>query len=108
VYVLLPTPDSEVDGPSMLTDTTRLGASHMALMDLLRSASDLREGAALTKILQLLRDRRTMDLTDLPPADQADLIASRTQELLPLHRTSRRAAGRRAHRAAAARGEVRH
>jgi tyrosyl-tRNA synthetase len=67
----------------MLTDTTRLGASHMALMDLLRSASDLREGAALTKILQLLRDRRTMDLTDLPPADQADLIASRTQELLP-------------------------
>ena len=67
----------------MLTATTRLGTSHNALMDILREAPDLREGPALPKILELRRERRTMDLSDIPPAEQAALIAARTQELLP-------------------------
>src|SRR2546423_14474012 len=67
----------------MLTDTTRLGTSHKTLMEILRSAPDLREGPELTKILELLRQRRAMDLSDLPPTEQAALIAARTQELLP-------------------------
>lgn len=67
----------------MLTDTTRLGASHKTLMDILRDAPDLREGLELTEILELLRERRAMDLSDLPPAEQAALIAARAQELLP-------------------------
>ncbi len=67
----------------MLTGTTRLGASHKALMGILRSAPDLREGPELTKILELLRERRAMDLSDMPPGEQAALIAARAQELLP-------------------------
>ncbi|MEV4418214.1 tyrosine--tRNA ligase [Catellatospora sp. NPDC049609] len=67
----------------MLTETTRLGASHKALMDTLCGAPDLREGPELTKILELLRERRAMDLSDLPPAEQAALIAARSHELLP-------------------------
>lgn len=67
----------------MLTETNRLGASHKALMGILRGAPDLREGPDLTKILELLRERRAMDLSDLPPAEQAGLIAARAQELLP-------------------------
>lgn len=67
----------------MLTETTRLGTSHKTLMDILRSAPDLREGPELAKILELLRERRAMDLADLPPTEQAALIAARTQELLP-------------------------
>jgi len=67
----------------MLTDATRLGASHAALMEILRGAPDLREGTDLTAILELLRERRAMDLTDLPAAEQAELIAARAQELLP-------------------------
>jgi tyrosyl-tRNA synthetase len=67
----------------MLTAGTRLGASHATLMTILRAAPELREGPELTKILELLRERRAMDLSDLLPAEQASLIAARTQELLP-------------------------
>ena len=67
----------------MLSDSTRLGASHATLMAILRSAPELREGPQLTQILELLSERRAMDLSDLPPAQQAALIAARSRELLP-------------------------
>ena len=67
----------------MLTAATRLGASHTALLGVLRDAPDLREGPALATALGLLRERRAMDLSDLPPAEQAALIAARARELLP-------------------------
>jgi tyrosyl-tRNA synthetase len=60
--------------------STRLGASHDALMSLLRRDPDLRDPAA---VLQLLARRRGMDLTDLPPAEQANLLAGRAHTLLP-------------------------
>ncbi|MFF5230286.1 tyrosine--tRNA ligase [Dactylosporangium sp. NPDC000521] len=62
---------------------TRLGASSEMLMTILRTAPDLREGKALGEVLELLAQRRTMDLSDLPSDEQAALIASRAQELLP-------------------------
>ncbi len=67
----------------MLTADTRLGSSHAALMPILRDAPELREGTELARILELLRERRAMDLSDLPPAEQAALISARSQELLP-------------------------
>src|SRR5579859_4269277 len=67
----------------MLTDSTRLGSSHKTLMEILASAPDLREGPELAKILELLRERRAMDLSDLPAVEQAAIIAARAQELLP-------------------------
>jgi tyrosyl-tRNA synthetase len=79
---------------------TRLGASSEMLMTILRTAPDLREGNALGEVLELLAQRRTMDLSDLPSDEQAALIASRAQELLPSVGqlgqllTSARAAGR--------------
>jgi len=56
---------------------------HDTLMTILRDAPELREGPELDKILELLRERRAMDLSDLPPAEQAALISARSQELLP-------------------------
>jgi tyrosyl-tRNA synthetase len=67
----------------MLTACTRLGSSHASLMTILRDPPELREGPGLAKILGLLRERRAMDLSDLPPAEQATLISARSQELLP-------------------------
>jgi tyrosyl-tRNA synthetase len=67
----------------MIAAGTRLGASHDTLMTILRHAPELREGPELNKILELLRERRAMDLSDLPPAEQAALISARSQELLP-------------------------
>ncbi len=52
-------------------------------MAILRTGPELREGPELTQILELLRERRVMDMSDLPPAQQAALIAARSQELLP-------------------------
>jgi tyrosyl-tRNA synthetase len=63
--------------------STRLGASASALMKVLQTAPDLRTGPELRAILDLLAERRAMDLTDLGPAEQAELIASRTVQLLP-------------------------
>jgi tyrosyl-tRNA synthetase len=67
----------------MLSDNTRLGASHATLMAVLRTAPELREGPELTQILELLRERRAIDLSDVPPTEQATLIAARSRELLP-------------------------
>lgn len=67
----------------MITAGTRLSASHDTLITILGDAPELREGPALTQILELLRERRAMDLSDLPPAEQATLISARSQELLP-------------------------
>lgn len=67
----------------MLTTDTRLSASHAELAALLRQAPDLREDEALTAVLALLRERRAMDLSDLPPGEQAALVAARARELLP-------------------------
>jgi tyrosyl-tRNA synthetase len=80
----------------MLTVGTRLGASRATLMTILRAAPELREGPELARILELLRERRAMGLSDLPPAEQAALIAARSQELLPStgDLTSRLAAAR--------------
>ena len=60
--------------------TTRLDASHDALMSFLRRDPDLREPAA---VLELLARRRGMDLTDLSPAEQAALLIARAHTLLP-------------------------
>ena len=66
----------------MADATTRLGVSHRAMMDILETVPDLREGPQLDAILALLDQRRTLDLSDLPAGEQAQLIAARTQELL--------------------------
>lgn len=67
----------------MLNASTRLGASSNALMKILQTAPDLRTGPDLRAILEILSERRTMDLSDLTPTDQAELIAARTAQLLP-------------------------
>jgi tyrosyl-tRNA synthetase len=67
----------------MLSRNTRLGASHAALIDRLGTRPDLRDGPALATVLELLRERRAMDLSDLPAPDQAALIAARARELIP-------------------------
>jgi tyrosyl-tRNA synthetase len=67
----------------MPTPNTRLGVSHATLMEIIDSAPDLRDGSELAAILELLQQRRAMDLSDLPPVEQAKLIGARAQELLP-------------------------
>jgi tyrosyl-tRNA synthetase len=62
---------------------TRLGASHAALLETLRTSPDLRDESAFAGVLDLLAERRTLDLADLPPGDQAALIAARAAEILP-------------------------
>lgn len=61
----------------------RLGKSSQRLTELLQETPDLRKGEYLDDILRLLAERRTMDLSDLTPAEQAHLISTRTVELLP-------------------------
>lgn len=67
----------------MIDTSTRLGASHEALMEILMGAPELREGPQLDATLQILADRRILDLSDLSPTEQATLVAGRAQELLP-------------------------
>jgi tyrosyl-tRNA synthetase len=67
----------------MLATHTRLGASHRALMDILHTTPDLREGPALTALLDVLAQRRRMDLTDLAADEQARLIGARAETVLP-------------------------
>jgi tyrosyl-tRNA synthetase len=62
---------------------TTLDASADALLTLLRTGPDLREGAALDEVLRLLAERRAMDLSHLAPARQAELIHARSARLLP-------------------------
>ncbi|RAG85995.1 tyrosine--tRNA ligase [Streptacidiphilus pinicola] len=63
--------------------STTLDASADALLTVLRTQPDLREGPALDAVLRLLAERRTMDLTDLAPARQAELVHARAVRLLP-------------------------
>lgn len=67
----------------MTAPTPRLHASREALTNLIGTAPDLRRGEGLEAILALLAERRSMDLTDLEPADQAELLAARSAKLLP-------------------------
>jgi len=63
---------------------SRLHASATALTDILTDAPDLlRRDDASDAILGILAERRTMDLTDLAPRAQAELIAGRAARLLP-------------------------
>jgi tyrosyl-tRNA synthetase len=57
--------------------------SSEALLALLGSAPDLRNGEKLDEILEVLAERRRMDLSRLTAPEQAPLIASRAQDLLP-------------------------
>src|SRR5258707_367828 len=67
----------------MPATNTRLGTSHRALMDIVRTAPELRRGPALVAVLPLPPPRRRMDLTDLPPTAQAAMTGARAHELLP-------------------------
>lgn len=67
----------------MIAPMTRLDQSRDALLGLLRSGPDLRRGEGLDEVLALLAERRRMDLSDLTPAAQAELIASRSVDVLP-------------------------
>jgi len=62
---------------------TRLDLSRDAFLGLLRAGPDLRRGEGLDDVLSVLAERRRLDLSDLPFADQARLIASRTIDVLP-------------------------
>lgn len=62
---------------------SRLHASAAELAGLLATAPDLRRGDALDAILGILAARRSMDLSDLGPRTQAELIAARAARLLP-------------------------
>jgi tyrosyl-tRNA synthetase len=67
----------------MTEPVSRLYASHEALLKILAPAPDLRRGAALDTILEILAERRGMALTDLSPSTQAELIAGRSAQVLP-------------------------
>jgi tyrosyl-tRNA synthetase len=61
---------------------TRLSQSVDTATALLRS-TDLAAGAAVRELLEGTTQRRSLDLSDLSPAEQAALIADRSQELQP-------------------------
>lgn len=61
---------------------TRLNQSVERTVALLRTA-DLASDAAVAELLTETTRRRGLDLSDLSPAEQAELIASRCQELQP-------------------------
>lgn len=64
------------------TTMTRLAQSVQTATTLLRGA-DLAGYQAVTDLLTETTARRTMDLSDLSPTEQAELIAARTQQLQP-------------------------
>ncbi|HKR48708.1 MAG TPA: tyrosine--tRNA ligase [Pseudonocardiaceae bacterium] len=61
---------------------TRLSQSVDHVAALLKDA-DLAADATVRELLELTTQRRSMDLSDLAPAEQATLIAARCQELQP-------------------------
>ncbi|HYA45617.1 MAG TPA: hypothetical protein VED59_08415, partial [Acidimicrobiales bacterium] len=61
---------------------SRLSHSTEQVTALLRAA-DLKEGSAVRELLELISLRRTLDLSDLSPAEQASLVAERCQQLQP-------------------------
>lgn len=60
---------------------TRLGESVARATTLL--SADLSSDATVQELLQETGTRRSLDLTDLPAKEQAELIAARTVEVLP-------------------------
>jgi tyrosyl-tRNA synthetase len=62
--------------------TDPLQPSIAAMLELL-GGSDLGDETTFDRALGTLRARRAIDLSRLPPARQAELVASRTQHLLP-------------------------
>ncbi|MGH3813349.1 MAG: tyrosine--tRNA ligase [Pseudonocardiaceae bacterium] len=61
---------------------TRLSQSVDRVTALLKGA-DLAVDATVRELLQLTTQRRRLDLSDLSPAEQAELVAERSQELQP-------------------------
>jgi len=61
---------------------TRLSQSVDRATALLKGA-DLAADATVRELLEITTQRRSLDLSDLPPTDQATLIAERSQELQP-------------------------
>jgi tyrosyl-tRNA synthetase len=61
---------------------TRLGLSVDHATALL-TRGDLATSAVVRELLEITTQRRGMDLSDLPPAEQAELIAARSQQLQP-------------------------
>ncbi len=47
------------------------------------ATSDLAQDGAVAEILSVAHARRTLDLSDLSPDDQATLIAARSLDILP-------------------------
>jgi tyrosyl-tRNA synthetase len=65
-----------------MSSMSRLSASVDRVTALLAD-TDLAADATVRELLELTTQRRTMDLSDLAPAEQAALIAERSQELQP-------------------------
>ncbi|OSC41850.1 tyrosine--tRNA ligase [Mycobacterium decipiens] len=61
---------------------SRLDQSVKSATDLLRGA-DLSSDEAVRTLLEITTARRRLDLSDLPPHEQAQLIASRSQQVQP-------------------------
>lgn len=61
---------------------TRLMRSMSHVKSLLEKAS-LEQDASVRELLELTKERRSLDLSDLSPAEQAKLISSRSQKLHP-------------------------
>lgn len=61
---------------------TQLSQSVHQVTALVESA-DLAAGAPVRELLEITTQRRSLDLSDLPPAEQATLVADRSQELQP-------------------------
>jgi tyrosyl-tRNA synthetase len=64
------------------TNSTQLGRSMARLAPLLADR-DLSDGAVLADLLGETAGRRTMDLSDLDPHDQTELILARVKEVVP-------------------------
>lgn len=62
--------------------TTRLNQSVEQATALLRGG-DLSADATVRELLEITTARRSLDLSDLSPAEQAELVAGRTQQLQP-------------------------
>ncbi|MFD7639165.1 tyrosine--tRNA ligase [Kitasatospora sp. NPDC059795] len=62
---------------------TAFDRSVVVLSELLEEASELREGPALGRLLEVLAERQVADLAGLDPARQAALLGSRAAAVLP-------------------------
>lgn len=67
----------------MPSTRNKLAESSQHIIKMLQDAPDLRTYAGLNEVLRLLNERRTIDLSDMLPEEQAHLIATRSTDLLP-------------------------